>query len=53
MTKEQVLGSIDGSPSRVHKSTTVSGTTEIWTYEKSTYLYFDETGILKRIDSPY
>lgn len=53
MTKQQVLGSVDGEPRRINKTTTASGTREQWVYAGPSYLYFDESGILKRIDSPY
>lgn len=53
MTKEQVLGSVDGSPKRVNKTTTASGTREQWIYAGPSYLYFDENGILRTIQSPF
>ncbi|MDR5170440.1 hypothetical protein IHQ56_01275 [Methylobacillus flagellatus] len=53
MTKQQVLGSIDGYPMRTLKQTTALGTEEIWIYAGPTYLYFDRSGILRRIDSPF
>lgn len=53
MTQAQVLGSVDGAPRQKSKTTTAYGTTEIWFYGRSTLLFFDESGILRQIDSPY
>ena len=53
MTKEQVLGSVWSSPRRKEKTTTASGTSEIWIYAGPSFLFFDETGILRQIDSPF
>jgi hypothetical protein len=52
MTKEQVLGSSWGKPSRINTSTYSFGTKEQWVYDRyqNGYLYF-ENGILTSISN--
>jgi len=53
MTKEQVLRSAWNSPRQMNKTRTAQGTSEVWIYAGPSFLYFDEGGILKVINSPH
>ncbi len=50
MTREEVLGSNWGKPTRVNKTTTANGTREQWVYESGNYLYFND-GVLTAIQN--
>lgn len=52
MTKEEVLRSAWSSPRQMNKTTTASGTSEVWIYAGPSFLFFDESGILQVINSP-
>lgn len=53
MSKEQVLRSTWSSPREMNKTQTARGTTEVWIYAGPSFLFFDEGGILRVINSPH